>query len=64
MFRIINVNVQQTFRFFDFMFNYLNEIKKTINVNNCLNKMLIIKVCETTKKKFRNIIRDFMTKII
>jgi len=49
--RIINTSIYLKFWIFDVMFNYLEYLKKTIEINVCFLTKIITRVCNKTLTK-------------
>jgi len=49
--RTTNINIYLRFRIFDAIFNYLEHLKKTIEINVCFLTKIVTKVCNKVLTK-------------
>ncbi len=49
--RITNINISLKFRIFDAIFNYLEHLKKTIEINVCFLTKIVTRVCNKVSIK-------------
>jgi len=49
--RTTNINIHLKFRIFDAMFNYLEHLKETIEINVCFSIEIVIRACNKASTK-------------
>ncbi len=50
--RTININIYLKLRIFDAIFNYLEHLKKTIEINVCFSTKIVTRACNKVSTKY------------